>query len=500
MIHARADRSRTLWLDTSPETSFPRLDGDRETDVAIVGGGIVGIVTATLLREAGRRVTLLEARRVCEGVTGHTTAKLTSQHGLKYDSLISSFGEEKARLYAAAQQAAIAWVLERGIECDVERAPAYVWAETDDEVEQVRKEAEAAARLGLPAAFTTDVPAPIDALGAVRFDDQAQYNPCKFLVPLAEGLGGDVFEQTAVRRMRTGDVCRLETLHGTVRARHVVVATHIPFADRGGFFTRAFPHRGYVIAGPLEEAPTAMLINAGSPTRSVRSAIGRDGTRLLVVAGDGHPTGVDGDTRHRYDNLERWARERYGLQQVEYRWSTQDYYPVDEVPFVGPLTPRSRNVWTATGFGAWGMSNGVASAMVLVGRIVGGAHEWADVFDTQRTKPALKPGFYKDNALAVGRLVGDRLRLAGSDAVRALTPGEGVVVRDGIKAVAVSRAADGSLHAVSARCTHVGCLVRWNRGERSWDCPCHGSRFTPEGKLLDGPAVHPLEQVQLEPD
>ena len=501
--HAEAERHRSLWLATVPGTRYPSLDGDARVDVAVVGGGIVGVLTALLLKEAGKSVALVEARRLCEGTTGHTTAKLTSQHGLKYDELANSFGGEKARLYAEANEAAIDFVERRvrdgGIECDFRRLPAYVWAETEEERRQLDTEAEVARSLGLSAEVVDRAPLPVASTGALRFAEQAQFHPLKFLLPLAGSLPGDgshVFERTVARRIERGAVT---ASGGRIEAEHVVLATHLPFDNTGVLFARAFPYRGYVIAAPIEPtaAPEGVFLNAASPTRSVRTAHDGEGQLLLVVAGDGHKAGTETETARHYRALEDWARRRFPLAPVRYAWSTQDYYSVDRVPFVGRLRPGARTAWAATGFGAWGMTNGVAAARVLADAILARDNPWGALYDPARPRSFVRRRFVRENLEAAGHFVGDRVRLPGEEAAAVLEPGEGVVIDAGGEKLAVSRGDDRSLAVVSAVCTHLRCIVRWNAAERSWDCPCHGSRFTSNGAVLEGPALTPLPKRTL---
>ena len=487
----------SLWIATTPGTSHPPLAGDLDADVAVVGGGLVGIVAAVLLRRAGRSVVVLERDRIGCGVTGNTTAKLTSQHGLVYAELTKRAGDRVGRLYGQANQAAIAWVADQDVDAELRRAPAYVWASSEDELRRVRAEAAAASRLGLPATFEAEVPLPVESPGAVRFDDQALIHPRKLLLGLAGELD-EIYEETHVTGLDEGDPVRLQSAAGTVTANAVVLSTHMPFPDRGLYFARAFQHRGYALAAPIESSasPDGMFINAGSPTRSVRPAAGADGESLLVVGGEGHLTGSGEASSDRWDTLEAWGRQRFPLGEVRYRWSTQDAFATDRRPFVGPLRAGSKSVFVATGFGGWGMTSGIAAAHVLVGLVTGRPGPWTDAFDSLRLGPVARSSFWRSNAAAPRHLVVDRLRAAPAARANSLEPGEGVVVRRGRSLVAVSRDRAGSLHAVSAACTHLGCVLAWNGAEESWDCPCHGSRFSPDGAVLHGPAVAPLERKE----
>jgi glycine/D-amino acid oxidase-like deaminating enzyme len=337
MIGASSGKHLSYWIDTTRRTDYPALPGDVSADVAILGGGLVGLTAAVLLKRLGKTVAVIEARRIAEGVTGHTTAKVTSQHKLIYDTLIRDHGEEKARLYAEANEAAIdrieAFVNEKSIDCDFRRLPAYVYTESREMVPQLQAEVEAARRVGLPGSFVRDVSLPFPVEGAVRFDDQAQFHVRKYLLPLAEeipGTGSHLSENTRALGVKEGVRCRVETDRGNVFAKDVIVATHIPFTFKGQFWGKTTPRREFGIAARIEptRALEGMYINAESPPRSVRTAP-RDGEMALIVVGESHKTGEELDTERRYRNLEEWAHERFGVTEIEDRWSSQDYSSFD---------------------------------------------------------------------------------------------------------------------------------------------------------------------------
>jgi glycine/D-amino acid oxidase-like deaminating enzyme/nitrite reductase/ring-hydroxylating ferredoxin subunit len=497
-----APKPTSPWLDGSAPEEHPPLGGDTRTEVAVVGGGIAGLTAALLLAEAGREVMLLEMDRVGRGATGYTTAKVTSQHGLLYDSLASKHGDDNARAYGEANEAALAlvarWVEERGIDCAWRRRPAYAYVLSDSQAEQAAGEAETAARLGLPARLVHETPLPYPVAAAVRFDDQAEFDAYAYVAALAHELvaaGGTIAERTRATGLDEGSPSKVETDRGRVTADHVIVATHFPYVDRTLAFARASPQRSYSIAARIRDAiPEGMFISGEGPTRSLRG-VPQQGGELLLVGGEGHKVGQESDTMERYHRLEQFAREHFEVESVEYRWSTQDPVPADGMPLVGPLTPLSKNSYMATGFAKWGMTNGTAAALVLADAVEGRENPWASAVDSNRLRPrAAAEKLVKENLNVGFHFVADRVTRRGSRSIEELAPGEGAIVSHDGDTLAGYRDEDGRLMAVSPTCTHLWCRVDWNQAERSWDCPCHGSRFAPDGTVIEGPAVTDLER------
>jgi glycine/D-amino acid oxidase-like deaminating enzyme/nitrite reductase/ring-hydroxylating ferredoxin subunit len=498
---------RSFWLETTPETDYPALQGDQSVDVAVVGAGITGITAAVLLKRAGKTVALLDSKRIVHGASGYTTAKVTSGHGASYSKIRKGFGEDGAHTYAQANEAAIEriaqFVAEDGIDCDFERKANYVYAESEEEVTQLRQEAEVERKAGLAVSLVDETPLPFSVAAALRVENQAQFHPRKYLLALAATLPGDgshVFENSRVQDVSHGEPCEVTTERGTVRARDVVLATHLPILDSGLLFTKAYPHRSYAVAAPIGQAPDpdGMYINTGTPTRSIRTL--RDGDRVFIqVGGNGHKVAEEEDTPSRYDQLEGFLRKHWpDAGQIRYRWSTQDYMAHDYVPYVGRLRRGSEHLYAATGYSKWGMTNGTAAAMIVSDRILGRRNPWADLYDSKRLVRRSGLGsFVKENAAAGIHFFADRLSGADRGAVQDLTPGNGAILRIRGRKTAVYRDEEGQLHGLSPVCQHLYCLVDWNPAERTWDCRCHGSRYAGDGTAIQGPTTKDLKRRSL---
>jgi glycine/D-amino acid oxidase-like deaminating enzyme/nitrite reductase/ring-hydroxylating ferredoxin subunit len=488
----------SYWVKSARPDTHPQLKADVDCDVAVVGGGIIGVTTALMLQQQGAKVVLLEARRIGSGATGYTTAKLSSLHGTTYRQLTSSHGDDVARAYGEMNEAGLAQVaayVELGIDCDFRRKPNFTYSESESERSKLMEEAEAASRVGLPASFVTEAPElPFPIAGAVRFDDQAEFHPLKYLNAMtatAVEAGCAVHERTRVLSVKHGDPCVVRTESGaTVRAGHVVLATHLPINDLGYFSTRNHPERSYAMLVRLAGAvPEGMYLSSDSPTRTLRPVPTEDG-ELLLVGGMSHRTGK-GSEAERYRKTEEWARERFDVVSVEHRWATQDHIPNDQLPFIGPVAPRVDSVLTATGMKKWGLAMGTSAARILSDRILERGNPWAETFDPFRLHPRAEIPSLVQHGVATGvHLVLDRVMKRGS--ADHLAPGEGDVVGAGLAQRAAYRDTAGKLHTLSARCTHLGCIVHFNDAERTWDCPCHGSRFDIDGEVLEGPATKPL--------
>lgn len=499
----------SIWTTTTPvQSSFPPLTEDLDVDVCVVGGGITGLTTALMLHDAGVRVALLEGRELATGTTGFTTAKVTSLHGLAYTELLKTVGEDLALLYGEANEAAIEIVrslIDRfRIECGASDRPAYTYTTDPQKIDKVREEAAVAERLGLPASFTEETELPYPVLGAVRFERQLAFHPRDYCLGLGDALraaGVPVFERTWVHDVsEDGDRVIVTAEGGNVTAGDVVIATLLPFVDAGGYFAKAHPVRSYALAARVDgPIPEGMYLGSDSPSRTIRSIPLEDGSEGLLLGGRSHKVGQGGPTRQHYEELETWARAAFDVKSIETRWSSQDYVTVDQVPYVG-RSARRKHTWVATGFKKWGLSNGTAAAALLSTELSGGSSPWTPLYDATRVNPTKESvqELVKENVNVGKRFVVDHLRRLTAKSVDHLAPGDGGLVDlDGHK-VAAYRDPEGTVHAVSAICRHIGCTVDWNDAERSWDCPCHGSRYDTDGRVICGPTTEALTPVTVE--
>lgn len=494
------EHNPSLWVATTPPGEPSPLPGDARADVIVIGAGITGLSTARLLVEEGASVVVVDAGPLCAGATGYTTAKVSSLHGLTYAQLVERFDEDRARLYGEANEAAVAEVARLvetdAIDCAWERRPHVVYTTEPARAEEVLAEAEVAASLGLPASVHTPLELPFATAAAVRFDGQAQLHPRAYCLGLAQAIasrGGRIFTHTRALDVDADDR-KVITDRGELQGGDVVVATHLPFNEMGGYFARTEPQRSYALAVTVAGArPEDMYLSADSPTRSLRTA-----GQHLIVGGEGHRVGDERDTGERYRDLEVWARNHFGIEAVAHRWSAQDWAPADGIPYIGRMAGTREGVFVATAFKKWGMSHGTVAAMIIRDLVSGRHNPWAEAFDATRIAPKQSlRAVISDNVAVAGHLVGDRTGLGDVSALAALAPGDGAVVRLDGEPVAAFCDDAGVLRAVSAVCTHLGCVVNFNRAERSWDCPCHGSRFACDGSLLEGPAVEDLQQKVL---
>ncbi len=488
---------------------YPKVAKNEHFDVAIIGGGITGITAAHLLKQSGKRVCVVERDRLGMGDTGATTAHLTYQTDLRLSELTETFGEEAAALTLRGGQAAInlieSNVSQRNIDCDFRRVPGYLhsaWSSQVDERAALQKEAEIGQKLGFPVRYLDSVP--YCERPGISFPNQAKFDPLKYLAALADivvGNGSRVFEESEVTEVQT-DPLQLVVGKCTLQADYVVIATHVPLMGATGlvkatlFQTKLYPYSSYAIGATVKKGtlPEACFWDTSDPYYYLRVEAGEK-EDYLIFGGEDHKTGQEAETGDRFAALLGKLKEVVPAAKPDRRWSGQVIETHDGLPFIGETAPHQ---FVATGFSGNGMTFGTLAAMMACDRVMERQNPWAELFAVDRK--SIRGGawdYLLENLDYPYYFVRDRLRGARADSTDDISNGEGQILTLNGQRVACSRDKKGQLTTVSAYCTHMGCLVRWNSAEQTWDCPCHGSRFQPNGDVIAGPAETPLESIDI---
>ncbi|HWQ88364.1 MAG TPA: FAD-dependent oxidoreductase [Desulfitobacteriaceae bacterium] len=488
-------KNTSVWLDTTPSTTYPSLEQELSADVVVIGGGITGLMSAFFLQRAGLKVIVLEGSRIVTGTSGYTTAKITSAHAIVYNYLIKNFGQDKAQIYADANQQSIetitALASEFNIDCDLERLPAFTYLITENDSGEVAEEVAAAQSLGLPVSFTRDLSLPYPISAAIRYENQAKFHPRKFLLEIAALIiknGGHIFEDTLVTSIKEGNPNQIISQRGMVTAPKVVVASNLPFYDPTGFFTPMARRQSYTI-GVKVDGLLPVGVYYGPETNnfhSLRTQPLSEDEDILIIGGELHHPGKIIDTIRQYELLEEWAQRYFPVKSLVYRWTTSDSECYDHVPLIGKISPKSQNIFVATGFGGWGMTHGTIAGLILADEVRGQRHPWSSLYS-----PARFPKYLSQHK-RISIFKKWRHSIKYDDQFTDLPAGGGMVKNIRGKIVAAYRDNQNVLHAVSAICTHMGCIVVWNQFDQTWDCPCHGSRYDSKGKVIHGPALHDL--------
>lgn len=493
----------SLWELTGPTIPTDSFTDGTHVDIVVVGAGLTGLATAVLLARSGLSVLIAEARHVGAVTTGNSTAKLSLLQGTTYSEILRHSNEEVLWAYTEANREGAAWLLhqlvERGV--DVPRAPSFVYANGADGASKLNAEYAALQRVGLPVQRVGSVGLPFEVAGALRLDDQALLQPLEVLAVLASEFrarGGKIVERCRVQRVdSSSDSLAIETTRGRLTAHRCVLATGTPILDRSFFFARVEPSRSFVAAYVLHtgEVPPGMHVSIDTPARSLRPARDAAGRELLVVGGDSHVPGRADDTFERITELDTWVEDCFGSCERVTWWGAQDYRTNSRIPFAGSIPGEDDRVYAATGYNKWGMSNAIASTLRLTAEILGGNLEWGRTLTEHSMSIATAQSAVAVNASVAGHLLADwvEAELRPSSDIAALREGEGALVREGLAPVGAARI-DGHICKVTGICTHMGGILSWNELERTWDCPLHGSRFTHDGIVLEGPAVEDLKK------
>jgi glycine/D-amino acid oxidase-like deaminating enzyme/nitrite reductase/ring-hydroxylating ferredoxin subunit len=473
------------------------LEQDLHVDVAIIGGGITGLTAARLLKEAGKRVAVVEGLEIGAGTTGFTTGHLDASTDEPLSRMISYFGEESARRVVGASRDAINqmenWCGSFG-DCEFQRVPSFQFTESPSGMEALRQQGSAARRLGLRASIVQYVPLPFSCAGAVRVEQQGRLHSMRYLYHLAKevhGEGSAVFENTSAKPPDGGERCTVETTGGTLTASSVFVATHSPFLGISSLEFRVYPYQSYVIGVHVEDPiPDFLFWDDADPYHYIRLASTGDPS-LVLVGGEDHKTGEERDERKCYEALERYAHDRFAVRSVEHHWSAQHYHSADGLPLVGRV-PGNENIYVATGFAGTGLTLGTVAGRLVANLILGRTDPLEEILNPGRLTLLASAGeLVSENLDVIRRFVGDRFGPT-LDSPTEVPPGKGAIVAVEGKRIAVYCDPSGRLYSFSPVCTHAGCIVHWNDAERTWDCPCHGGRFTAEGKRFYGPPPRDL--------
>lgn len=503
---------KSLWIVDSKETNYPILEKDETADVCVIGGGIVGAVTAYLLIQKGLNVIVLEKSKICMGVTANSTAKLTSQHGLFYKYLENEYGLNFAKSYLESNEQGIQLaeeiVKKENIDCDFEKKDAYVFATNISELEKIKQEIEVLEKIGFNAEYIENIDIPAEnVIGSIKFKNQAQFNARKYTIQLFERIskkGAKIFENSKVEKIeKIGEKYSIKSGKNRVTAKKVVIATHYPIKNFPGiYFSKMYQDKTYAIAVDTgkkenENIIEGMYIQSSEPIISFRTAK-YNGKNLLIVAGSGHKTGQTNiKMEDNFINLENYIKKYYPDAKVMFKWSTEDCVTLDKIPYIGKFSNLLPNMYVATGFKKWGMSTAHVAGKIISDLILKKESKYANMYTATRLEPIRNIKEF-GNILkeSTNSLFFNKMKSANTmyDDIKL---GDGGVVDLNGKKVGIYKRDDGEVFAVKPYCGHLGCLVSWNNLEKTWDCPCHGSRYDYMGNIITEPTVNNLHRIDL---
>ena len=490
-------KAESFWIDSTPETNFSKLENGIKVDVAVFGGGIAGLTTAIMLKEAGKSVAVIESRRIVKDITATTTAKI-SAHAFFYSTMLDNLGKEKIQMFADANLKAVEsvsnLVSKYNIDCDFHRTPCYIYTESEEEAGIYKSEAEIAPKLGLPVSYTEDIPFSSQIKAGIVYQNQAEFHPRKYLLGLSKEISGEgsyIFENTRVLDVKEGTPYEIGTDHGSIMADNVVVATHFPIYDPDNLYTQLKITRSYIMAYYAKEPfPDGMYVCL-NPFHTYR-AIPTEKGGMIMIAGEHQIVGTPIDTRKCYNNLEKYTADNWEIESIEYHWSNQDNASPDGMPIIGETSKSG--VYVATAFGGWGMTHATTAAFLITDLIIGKENHLTELFNPLRFKGS-KPVVSSDNEKleTARKFQEDKINWPSNLEILDLSRDEARVIGEGKEKFSIYLDEEGHMHQLQAVCNHRGCTLVWNTAEKTWDCPCHGSRYNYNGQVIHGPALIDLK-------
>lgn len=496
----------SFWIKNFKNKTYPTLNENLDVDVCIIGGGITGISCGYYLSKNNLKVCILEKDKVMEKTSGHTTAKITSGHGLIYKYLYDSYGKDTAKKYLNSNQEAITNIKNiidtENIDCDFEFQNNYIYTTDANSVKKIKDEIKVLEKLDYTARFLDKINLPIkDVKGAIEFHHQAQFNPIKYTEGLSEYItnhNGQIFEHSKVLKLKKiGNKYNVYANNKIVTAQYVIIATRYPIINFPGFhFIKIYSEASYLIAvetsSPLFKG---MYIDDNAPSHSFKTAI-HNGKRILLVGGFNHKRGAKIDVTNSYNYLEEKAKELYPDAKVLYKWNTHDSVSLDKIPYIGEFSTFYPNVYVATGFKKWGMTTSNVAANIITDKIIGNKNEYEDIYTPLRLRPIKNRKEFCNMLKETSHsLIFNKLDLPAATP-KDINPGEGKIVNDNGLKIGIYKDEEGNQYKVIPKCMHLGCELSWNALDKTWDCPCHGSRYTYEGKLIYGPSKKDLKIIK----
>jgi len=492
------EETQSFWMETGKRNKYSELEKNLDIDTVVIGGGIAGILTMYSLTKQGKDVALLEGRELLSGTTGYTTAKLSAQHQLIYDELINRYGEEHAQLFYQSNIEGIAYIKEiieeHQISCQINEQNAFVYTQDPAQKENIKKEAEAYNKLNIPGRYLSELPLDIDVEAAIQMDHQAEIQPVSFLHGVLEAVkqtNGHIYEHSLVNELTQNEdkTIHLKTSNGCeVTCNNAIFTTHYPTFEPDKFFTQMKPEISYALAYKTnKEYLDGMYINNDKPKRTFRKmSDGQD--HYLLVGGQSHSIGDEHSEMSRYEEIDQFAKRTFGVGQASYRWSSHDLLTKDRIPFIGQLHPDYPNIYTATGFNKWGLAEAATAARVLTDFIFNKQNRYTDMYHPRRNIPKLTEPSEKSSE------PNDAKELIIPETAEDIGINEAAVIKTEDEHTGIYKDKKGKLHYLDLSCTHLGCGLSWNNGDKTWDCPCHGSRFNAIGEVIEGPALIDLKQ------